>query len=93
MIKPIVLTMMVAGYSLNQWTAAIRHEEGATYGVGDFSNQKQVCINTVLHKYKNWLKLRNAIQVPFITYLSTKYCPFNSASWAHNVQYWLTKGE
>lgn len=80
-------------YTFDQWCDAIKHEEGATYGVGNFSDPRQVCINTVIHKYKDWLVVRNALdQQEFLEYLSTKYCPLNSKSWAHNVQYWLTKG-
>ena len=88
------LTHPIAGYSADQWCDAIKHEEGATYGVGNYNNQKQVCINTVRHKFKDWRSgSRDDKALPFITYLSIKYCPLNHASWAHNVQYWLNKGE
>lgn len=88
----------IEGYKINTWAEAIHHAEGNdNYGIlthYEHTSYKQACINTVRHKYKNWI--RQGRRGNFIDYLGSQYCPVGCDNdngtnkyWIDNVKYWL----
>lgn len=101
----------IAGYDIQKWADAIYKAEGndkTKYPYGILKRYKvttprQACINTVRHKYQDWLVLKanKGLREDFIDYLASKYAPNFATNdpkrlnknWAGNVRYWLTKGD
>lgn len=48
---------------------------------------RQACINTINHKYQDWLK--TGCKGDFITYLGSKYAPINSDTDNGTNRYWV----
>lgn len=105
----VIVQPNIEGYSVNQWCEAIYKAEGGTkthhpYGILAIyrhTNSKQACINTILHKYRDYRKLQGKTGKDghFIDYLASKYCPVGCSNdvvtnkyWVNNVLYWLKHG-
>lgn len=59
---------------------------------------KQACINTVKHKYRDWVA--KGQQGAFTAYLGSKYCPIGSdtdngtcKNWVPNLEYYLARSK
>lgn len=97
-----ITAVSIEGYTPVQWCEAIRKAEGNdNYGIlAHYKNTsyRQACINTVIHKHKQWLK--GGKRGSFLGYLSVRYAPIGAnndpdglnINWKHNVRYWLERG-
>lgn len=98
---PITTMPYVEDYTTDQWANAIHHAEGNdNYGILQHythTSYRQACINTVLHKHRDWVKLGRPGS--FIHYLASKYAPVGATNdpgnlnrnWERNVQELLFK--
>ena len=96
---------LIDGYTSNQWADAIYIAEGGAktrhpYGIlakYKHTTPRQACINTVKHKYRDWVKAGQ--QGAFLAYLGAKYCPVGASNdpdglnknWISNVKHWLNR--
>ena len=78
------------------------HSKAHPYGIMErysHTSPKDACINTVKHKWSNWVHSRQ--ETPFLPYLASKYAPLAVANdpkglnkhWEKNVLWFLTHKE
>ena len=99
---PYTITI-IEGYNINHWADSIRKAEGnPNYGIlahYRHTSYRQACINTILHKYRDWAKLqgKSGKAGHFIDYLANAYAPMGvrndptnlNINWKKNVRYYL----
>ena len=103
---PLAMSKTIEGYNLHKWSEAIRLAENSkTYPYGimakfKHTSPKQACINTILHKYRDYRNLhyKHGLKQGFLNYLGSKYAPINANNdyrrlnkyWVNNVRYYLS---
>lgn len=97
----------IEGYTLDQWADAIYRAENShkhPYGIMvkyAHTSPRNACINTILHKYRDWAKLtqQHGLKQGFLWYLGNHYSPVGALNdptglnihWQVNVLYWLQR--
>jgi len=92
-----------SAYTIDQLATAIGKAENSKshpYGVlahYKHTTPRQACLNTIKHQYRLWKQ--SGLNMPFVDYLGSKYCPLSdnrdihhiNQYWIKNVNYWITK--